>query len=106
MSKSSKKFLDAKLLKEARAYIPNILRVCINDCSDSGHEADKHEARFNALADDKIGIAPFIKEHLWAEWRAALLETLEGRSLEELIQDGWPVTEPPVPLDDLTLIEY
>ncbi len=97
---------DPKALKEARSYIPDILRVCINDCSDSGETADQHENRFNALVDDKISIGQFIHDHLLDEWvKQATKAIKEADYTGALDKDwSWPVCEPCAPLDDVTLL--
>lgn len=97
----------AKALKEARSYIPNILRVCLNDCSDSGEEADKHSARFDGIVNDAISMGEFIKANLWPEWREQALKGI--KEVEEysgpLKSDWlWPVCEPCAPLDDVKLL--
>ena len=92
---------DPKALKEARLYIPNILRVCVQDCSDSGERADEENARFNAFVDDKIGIGEFIAEHLRDEWVAELTDILKDSGSDIATFDEWPVCEPPKPLDNI-----
>jgi hypothetical protein len=93
---------NPKALKEARAYIPNILRVAINDCSDSGEDADKHEARFNAIVDDSIGIGRFIYDHLLDEWIKTANEVIEESGYP--FDGGW-VVDPPAPLNDPKLFQ-
>jgi len=97
----------AKALKEARAYIPNILRVSLNDCSDSGEEADKHQARFNGIVDDEISIGAFIAENLLDEWREQALKAIkEDEEYSGPLGDDWywPVEEPSKPLNDIKLL--
>lgn len=53
---------NKKATKEIKSYIENILRVCYQDCCDSGHVAESQEDRFNALVDDKISIGKYIEQ--------------------------------------------
>lgn len=53
---------------EALAYIKNLLRVCYHDCSDSGDEAERHQARFDAIVEDSISMEAFIEQHLLADY--------------------------------------
>lgn len=57
-----------KALATAKEWIPDALRYAISDCSDSMHEAEKLENRFNALVDDSITIEEFVKKHLYTEY--------------------------------------
>lgn len=95
---------DPKAVKEAKSYIPNILRVAIDDCSDSSEDADRHEARFNALVDDRISIGQFIIDHLRDEWVDQARAAIKGCEYCEPLDKewSWPVTDPCSPLNDVS----
>lgn len=91
---------NSKALKEARSYIVPALQYCLFDCSDSMHESDKIEARFEAVTDDKVHIGDFIAEHLFDDYikvlKPLLVEYGTGDTVETF---SCGVCEPPVPLE-------
>lgn len=84
--------LSSTILKRAKveaiAYIENQLRVCYQDCSDSGEEADRHEARLSAIVEDRLTMDAFIEEYLLPEY-AAMWKAF----IQELLIEGWDMTE-------------
>lgn len=92
---------NPKALKEAKVYIPNILRAALNDCSDSHQDAKTAQARFNGMMGDKISIGQFIYDHLLDEWVKAANEAIEETGYPF---NGW-VFEPCEPLNDPKLFQ-
>lgn len=52
-----------KAKKEALEYFENSLRVSYNDCSDSMHDMDEAQARFDAFVDDSISVLDFLEKN-------------------------------------------
>jgi hypothetical protein len=46
---------------EVLSYIENVFRWCYQDCSDSYHECEKYRHRFEALTEDRVKIADYIR---------------------------------------------
>ena len=74
----------SKALKTAKEYLFPRLLECLYDCSDSSHEAESLENRFNAYVDDSITIEKFIQENLRKEYIQALKDALaeNGESVD------------------------
>ncbi len=90
-----------RAIKEALSYIDNMLRVCYQDCSDSGEEADRHLARFDAIVEDQITMDAFIEQHLLKDYAAAW-KTFAENELSDLEGDDLQnpgVCELPLPYD-------
>ena len=87
--------MHPKAKEYAKTFIENHLRFCATDCSDSMHEADDAEARFEAVTDD-ADIWEFIKEHLMVEYADAMIETLRdnGETLDS--EDIFGVCDPKI----------
>ena len=63
-----------KLTKAAKEWIESVVRYRVYDCCDSMRDSEKMEARFDALADDKISIDDYVKKFLAAEYIKAIKE--------------------------------
>lgn len=57
-----------KLDKAAKEYMTPALYYKLYDCCDSMRDSEKLEARFDALADDKISVNEYIMEYLLPEY--------------------------------------
>ncbi len=99
----SKTTLSPAILKraktEALSYIENQLRVCYQDCSDSGEEADRHLARFDGIVDDTITMDAFIEEYLLKEYTQQWASFIEDQGIGEDERQDPGVCELPVPYD-------
>lgn len=77
----SKIKLTVSGLKRAKAevlsYIQNRFSACYFDCSDSVHEADSHEDRFDGIVNDSIPIKDFIEQHFLKEYAEAWQEYID-----------------------------
>jgi hypothetical protein len=76
----------SKALKVAKAWLNPALMYAIHDCSDSMHESEKLEERFNALMDDSIAIEEFVKVNLYKEYIRECIEVarFEGAEFSEV----------------------
>lgn len=78
----------AKALKTAKEYLFPRLMECLYDCSDSAHEAQSLEDRFNAYVDDSVSIEDFIRKNLRTDYIEAVKDALaeNGESFDD--EDG------------------
>lgn len=67
---------------EALAYIGGIFSFCYHDCSDSMHECDRREARFNGIVDDTITLVAFIEAYCMDEYVAGWKQLWENELRE------------------------
>lgn len=85
--------------KEALDYIWPACMFAMYDCSDSMHDAEKQQARFDAIVDDKIKIEDFIKQHLLSEYVDELKKAVDECDYDGSMECG--VSDFPVPWKDV-----
>jgi hypothetical protein len=88
-----------KAKKEAQDWLWPYLMFAMYDCCDSMHDADRQEARFNTLVDDKIEITEFVRENLRHEYIEALNDAVEEGGYDGSMECG--VSEFPIPWKDI-----
>lgn len=71
-----------KLSKYALSYITPALRAAIYDCSDSMHEEEKYQNKFDALADDKFEIQKYIEKYHLDDYIKELKDVVEEEGSE------------------------
>lgn len=86
-----------KIHQSASSYMENRLRVCLFDCSDSMHEAEKEKNRFDGLTNDAVKINDYLRENLLLEY-IELCKSFrddDGGDLEN------PVCDLPIPYEEI-----
>lgn len=93
-----------KQLKTAKEWIYFALMYAAFDCCDSMHEAEKLENRFNALVDDKIEIADFVKEFLYKDYIKGLKDVYKEAGTDESLDVFYTeraASELPIPYHEI-----
>jgi hypothetical protein len=67
----------SKALKTAKEWLFPALMYSLYDCSDSKHNAEELESRFNAHVDDTISINDFVKKNLHKEFLVECVKALD-----------------------------
>lgn len=78
-----------KLDKVAKSWMRPVLYYQLYDCSDSMHESEKLEARFDALADDKISIDDYVEKYLFEDYMETLIEVAKEQGDKPNSQESW-----------------
>lgn len=77
-----------KLDKEAKDWLRSHLFYALYDCSDSMHDAEKLEARFSALANDKFGVKDYVFKFHFDEYINSIVDIAKENG-EEVGEANW-----------------